>query len=103
MSIESFTGKQPGLLIVDDEAPLMNALCDTLGREGYHTTGFTSPGEALSALRTGDFDLLLTDLMMPEMDGISLLRAAMEIDPSLVGLVMTGQATVPTAIEALKT
>src|SRR5436190_22216781 len=63
------------LLIVDDEAAHMRALCDTLEREGYVTRGFTSGREALEALREQSFDLLLTDLQMPEIDGITLLRA----------------------------
>lgn len=103
MTQESIAEKPVRLLIVDDEAPLMNALCDTLGGEGYLTAGFTSACAALAALRCGEFDLVLTDLMMPEMDGIALLKNAFEIDSSLVGIVMTGHATVPTAIEALKT
>ena len=54
------------------------------------------------ALAKQDFDLLLTDLMMPGMDGIELLRKALESDPNLVGIVMTGQGTIPTAVEAMK-
>ncbi len=91
------------LLIVDDEAAQMRALCETLEAEGYSTTGFTSARQALETLRQRDFDLVLTDLMMPEMDGIAMLRAAFEIDPNLVGIVMTGHGTIDTAIEALKT
>ena len=64
------------LLIVDDEAAQMRALCDTLGLEGYATQGFSSARQALATLRPGEFDLLLTDLMMPEMDGIALIDAA---------------------------
>jgi PAS domain S-box-containing protein len=96
------TNPQARLLIVDDEALLMKALCDTLEQEGYATTGFTSGKEALEALREHEFDLLLTDLMMPEMDGISLLRAALEIDKTLVGILMTGQGTISTAVDAMK-
>src|SRR6267142_4751749 len=96
------TTPQARLLIVDDEALHLNALCDTLEQEGYSTTGFTSAKEALQALRDQEFDLLLTDLMMPEMVGISLLRAALEIDKTLVGIVMTGHATIPTAVDAMK-
>jgi DNA-binding NtrC family response regulator len=92
----------PKLLILDDESALMRALCDTLGAEGYDTTGFTSAAKALSVLREQSFDLLITDLMMPEMDGISLLKAAFEIDPNLAGIVMTGHASVDTAVKALK-
>jgi len=71
------------LLIVDDEVAQMRALCDTLGLEGYQTQGFSSAREALDALQPAAFDLLLTDLMMPEMDGISLINAAAQIDPLL--------------------
>jgi DNA-binding NtrC family response regulator len=90
------------LLILDDEAAQMTALCNTLEHEGYATTGFTSANDALDALRGQEFDLVLTDLMMPEMDGITLLRAAQEIDRNLVGILMTGQGTIDTAVEAMK-
>jgi signal transduction histidine kinase/DNA-binding response OmpR family regulator len=90
------------LLIVDDEAALMTALCKTLELEGYVTTGFTSAREALKHLAEREFDILLTDLMMPEMDGIALLRAAQEIDRDLVGIVMTGHGTIDTAVKALQ-
>jgi signal transduction histidine kinase len=90
------------LLIVDDEAAQMRALCDTLAQEGYSTHGFTSAREALGALREQPFDLLLTDLMMPGIDGITLIRACHEIDRDLACIVMTGHGTVPTAVAALK-
>ena len=91
------------LLIVDDETAQMTALCKTLELEGYQTVGFPSANAALAALRDQPFDLVLTDMMMPEMDGITLLRNAFEIDPNLVGIVMTGHGTIGTAVEALKT
>src|SRR5436853_4390723 len=80
----------------------MKALCDTLRDEGYAPTGFSSAKEALAALRNQQFDLLLTDLTMPEMDGISLMRAALEQDEFLVGVMMTGHATVDTAVGSMK-
>ncbi len=90
------------LIIVDDEAELMNVLCEILTGHGYETIGYTSATEALAKLNEQDFDLLLTDLMMPEMSGIDLLQAAHKIDPDIVGIVMTGQGTVQTAVEAMK-
>jgi DNA-binding NtrC family response regulator len=96
------TSDRERLLIVDDEYELMAALVEALTARGYEAIGFTSGEEALKALQTEAFDLLLADLMMPGMDGISLLRAALAIDPSLVGLIMTGQGTVQTAVEAMK-
>jgi PAS domain S-box-containing protein len=90
------------VLIVDDEAALMRALCDTLQQRGYQTTGVTTPQAALDALRTEVFDLLLTDLSMPDMDGVALLEAALRLDPHLVAIMMTGQGTIRTAVEAMQ-
>ena len=90
------------LLVVDDDATLMTALRNTLRDEGYRVMGVTSGAEALAALRTGSFDLVLTDLMMPVMDGIALLTGAVEIDPYLVAIIMTGHGSIPTAVEAMK-
>jgi len=94
--------KRGKLLIVDDESELVAALCETLGAQGYETEGFTAGAEALGRLKKNGFDLLLTDLMMPEMDGIALLKAALAINPDLIGIIMTGQGTVETAVEAMK-
>src|SRR5574341_901563 len=90
------------LLIVDDEFDLMTALREMLRLQGYATVGVASARQALEALQSQSFDLLLTDLMMPEMDGIALLQAALDLDPYLVGVIMTGQGTVQTAVEAMK-
>jgi two-component system, sensor histidine kinase and response regulator len=90
------------ILIVDDEAPQMKALSETLKEHGYETVGFTSAGSALAALENSSFDLLLSDLTMPEMDGITLLKSALQLDPDLGGIIMTGQGTIDTAVEAMK-
>jgi hypothetical protein len=90
------------LLIVDDEAAQLRALCDTLQLEGYVTQGFSTGKEALASLRAGEFELLLTDLMMPEMDGITLIDAAKKIDPAIGALVMTGHGTIDTAVRAMQ-
>jgi CheY-like chemotaxis protein len=90
------------ILIVDDEAALMRALCETLREQGYDAEGFTSGQNALAALQEKQFDLLLTDLMMPGMDGVALLAAALKIDPQLVGILMTGKGTIETAVQAMQ-
>jgi signal transduction histidine kinase len=95
------------ILIVDDERPLVEALCRILDSHGYSTTGAASGEEALDTLsraQAGEataFDILITDLMMPVMDGIALLRAARGLDDNLVSIVMTGHGTVSTAVEAM--
>ncbi len=90
------------LLVVDDEVELMDALRETLAGHGYETAGATSGEEGLRALAEGDVDILLSDLMMPGMGGIELLRRALEVDPNLVGIIVTGQGTIQTAVEAMK-
>src|SRR5580693_5004783 len=90
------------ILIVDDEVAHMKALCDTFQGQGYQTTGFSEPAAALDEIQAGRFDVLLTDLMMPKMDGIALLEAAQRKDPHLAGIIMTGEGTISTAVEAMK-
>jgi DNA-binding NtrC family response regulator len=90
------------LLVVDDEVELMRALCESLAEEGFEIHGLSDPARAPAALREGEFDLLLSDLMMPGTDGIQLLREGLQIDPTLVGVIMTGQGTIQTAVEAMK-
>jgi signal transduction histidine kinase len=96
------------ILIVDDEVDLVTALCRVLNAQGYSTTGATSGAQALAALRdaTADdgtqFDILITDLMMPDMNGVALLREALVIDADLVGIVVTGHGTIDTAVEAMQ-
>jgi signal transduction histidine kinase len=90
------------LLVVDDEATLMRSLCETLTDHGYEATGFTSAQAALAELRRVPFDLMLADLAMPEMDGIALLREALRQDAQLIGVIMTGEGTIGTAVEAMR-
>ncbi len=90
------------LLVVDDEAAHRKALCDALEIEGFETASYASGQEALDTLTPGAFDLLLTDLAMPEMDGIALLAAAQRSDPDLAGIIMTGEGTISNAVEAMK-
>lgn len=96
------TPSQARILVVDDEPALATALCATLKLEGYTAEGFTSGEEALRRLAQQPFELLLTDLMMPGMDGIELLRAAQRIDRDLAAIVMTGHGTIETAVNALQ-
>lgn len=90
------------LLVTDDEVELTTVLCEVLTAQGYEVKGVTSGQETLAALQEQDFDLLLTDLRMPDTDGVALLRAGLRIDPHLVGILMTGQGTVQTAVEAMR-
>ena len=90
------------ILVVEDDPDLRSFLDVSLQVHGYEVTDCSSGGGALDELRRRDFDLLLTDLMMPEMDGIALLKAALEIDPHLVGIIITGQGKIQTAVDAMQ-
>jgi signal transduction histidine kinase len=90
------------LLIVDDETTLVTALVTMLREGGYQAKGATTPGEALEIIRQREVDVMLTDLHLPEMDGLALLRAALEIDPALIVIMMTGFGTIDTAVDAMK-
>jgi DNA-binding NtrC family response regulator len=98
---------QARLLIVDDDGDQVDTSCRVLAAQGFATTGATSADHALAALRAAvddeaHFDILIADLIMPGTDGIALMRAAREIDPGLVGVIMTGRGTIDTAVEAMK-
>jgi signal transduction histidine kinase len=89
------------ILVVDDEVELQNSLVESLTSHGYETSGLTSGERALAALRTEVFDVVLADMMMPGMDGITLVREALQVDPNLVCIVMTGQATIQNAVDSM--
>ena len=89
------------ILVVDDEVELQNSLVESLTSQGYETSGLTSGERALAALRTEVFDVVLADMMMPGMDGITLVREALQVDPNLVCIVMTGQATIKNAVDSM--
>ncbi|MFZ6871348.1 response regulator [Undibacterium sp. Di27W] len=93
---------QARILIVDDETAHLQALCDLLRDHNYATTGFANGIEALDYLRSNTFDLLLTDLMMPGLDGIAMVESARKIDSDLACIVMTGEGSIASAVKAMK-
>ncbi|MBU4010504.1 MAG: response regulator, partial [Proteobacteria bacterium] len=101
--VEKSSSSAGRVMVVDDEVGIMSSICELLSDEGYETTGFCAGSEAIELLKKQEFDLLITDLMMPGMDGIDVLRKGIEIDPNLVCIIMTGYGTVQTAVEAMKT
>ncbi|GAB2868104.1 response regulator [Pseudoduganella ginsengisoli] len=90
------------ILIVDDEPAQMRALCDTLGAHGYETVGRSSSEAALQALRADSYHVLLADLMLPGMDGIGLVQAARALDPDLACVIMTGEGSIASAVQAMQ-
>ena len=91
------------ILVVDDEAVIRELLSDILEDDGYPVETMPNAPSALKLLRErDDFVLLFTDIMMPDMDGIQLIREARKIRPTLIPIVMTGFATLETARAAVK-
>ena len=69
-------------------------LARALERAGHHVTSFAEGASAYEEIKQNDFDLLLTDIVMPEMDGIELARRASELDPDIKIMFITGFAAV---------
>jgi len=90
------------IFFVDDEPKVRKAVGRTLDQLGSKVSCFACAADCLEQLRCQTCDLLITDVKMPEMDGIELLAEAKHIIPSLPVLAITGYADVPMAVRALK-
>jgi DNA-binding NtrC family response regulator len=97
------TAAEPArVLVVDDEETAVRNLVYALGKEGYAVTGLDSGTAALAALEKERFDVVLTDLRMERVDGMQVLRQARERYPDVAVIVLTGYATVTSAVDAMK-
>jgi len=90
------------ILVVDDELIVRDSLKAWLEEEGFTVETADAGPDALEKLAEKPFNLMLTDIKMPGMDGVALLTKALEIHPDLCVLMMTAYATVETAVEAMK-
>ena len=88
------------VLVVDDQLEMAEMIADHLSEHGYEATAVSSGSAALQLLRTRCVDVLVTDLRMPGIDGLDLLTASVELDPSRTVILMTGYGTPATALEA---
>ena len=92
----------PKILIVDDEARILLLLQSLLKANGYETVTAKDGSSALDAIKTDDFDLVISDLRMAPMDGLTLFKEIKALQPTLPVILLTAYASVETAIEALK-
>ena len=90
------------IFFVDDEPKIWKAVCRTLGQLGSEVSCFARAADSLEQLRKRRCDLLITDVKMPEMDGLELLAEVKRILPKLPVLVITGYGDIPMAVKALK-
>jgi len=91
------------ILVVDDEPNLRRVLAAQLSRDGYDVHAAEDGEEGLRILEEHHVDLVITDLRMPKVDGMELLRRALAMDPELPVVMITAHGTVDNAVEALKT
>jgi DNA-binding NtrC family response regulator len=94
--------KKANLLVVDDELIVRDSLDKWFREEGYDVAVAESAQDALTKMAAKRFDLALVDIKMPGTDGVELQRRMREIDPEMLVIIMTGYASVETAIAALK-
>ena len=90
------------ILIVDDEKNYLTILSAVLEEEGFEVLTALGGQEALEIYKTSDLDLVVTDMKMPEMDGIELLENIKQLDPDLPVMMMTAHGTVDKAVEAMQ-
>jgi len=90
------------ILVVDDERSILMLLKEALGQWDYQVTTAASATEALGILKSELFDALITDIRMPDMSGLELLREVKKQDESIEVVMMTGYPTIASAVQALK-
>jgi ATP-dependent Lon protease len=90
------------ILVADDEKMTRMNLNHVLTKDGYEVFVASSGSEALRLLDKGSFDVIVTDLKMEEVDGLTVLEKAKAKDPTTEVIMITGYATVPTAVEAMQ-
>ena len=90
------------VLVVDDEPSMRQMLSFALRREGYEVSTAEDGRAALQALQDGSFDIVITDVRMPELSGVDVLREAKRVDPSVSIIMMTAYGSKETVLEALR-
>src|SRR5689334_10312621 len=90
------------VLLVDDERGIVDSLATILAREGLEVIKHTDPKSALETLRKQRVNVLITDLMMPGLTGMDLLKASRTLAPETEVIVMTAYGTVENAVDAMK-
>ncbi|AJF05572.1 sigma-54-dependent transcriptional regulator [Geoalkalibacter subterraneus] len=94
--------KKPRILLIDDEEGLCRMLEAVLGDEGYEVRAYNRPVPAVKDFVAGRYDLVITDIKMPEMSGIEVLQKIKEKDPAIPVIVITAHATVDMSISAMR-
>jgi two-component system response regulator PilR (NtrC family) len=94
--------RAPRILVVDDERSMRELLAIVLRREGYEVTLAENGRSAIALLEREPIDILISDIKMPDLSGVEVLRAAKRIDPDILGIMITAFASTDTAVEAMR-
>jgi signal transduction histidine kinase len=89
------------ILVVEDEVGSRLTLCGILEDAGYEVTGVEKGTEALEVIKDGNFNVIITDIKLPDVGGMSVLELAKEINPDVAVIIMTGYASLETAVNAV--
>jgi len=92
----------PNILVVDDKDSMRNMLFETLSEEGYRVDAASDGQKAIDLVRNKSYDLVLTDLRMPDIDGLQVLSQVKEVDSETSVIVMTAYGTIEDAVSAMK-
>ncbi|MFO0748361.1 MAG: sigma-54 dependent transcriptional regulator [Myxococcota bacterium] len=92
----------PRILVVDDDPAVVDWLCEMLGDKGWRATGETQSARALERIRTSDFDVVVSDIEMPELRGPELMRAIFAARPRQLVILITAFGSIELAVESLK-
>lgn len=90
------------ILVVDDDEQMREDVTEILVREGYNVSNVGSGEEALKRIKEEDFDVILTDFVMPGIDGMEVLRQSKRLKPAIRVIMVTGFGTIENAVEAMK-
>src|SRR2546429_1619596 len=94
--------RAPRILVVDDERSMRELLAIVLRREGYEVLLAENGKSAVATLERESVDLLISDIKMPDLSGVEVLRAAKQIDKNILGIMITAFASTDTAVEAMR-
>src|SRR5438093_12452441 len=94
--------RQPRILVVDDERSIRELLAIVLRREGYEVLLAENGRSAIDTLEREPVDILISDIKMPDLSGVEVLRAAKQIDRDILGIMITAFASTDSAVEAMR-
>ena len=98
----SDSNRKDRILVVDDDAQVVDLVVDYLNRIGYDAVAAYGGNDGLNRFRDGDFQMVITDMKMPDMQGVELLEAVKEIKSDIIVIIITAYSTIDAAVDSIK-